>query len=307
MAYLVAEILAYLIGAFGLGALIAWLIRGYATARRLAAFEARWAKESEHWRRQLTEAEARLALQTDELNKVRQDFESTKTRMAQLEAEVTAGRGLEQALAEARGKVTDLRQTTEKLSERERQFRMAEREVSLLRVRVDDLNTVIHEQQAALDAKNEHVVKLSRHIEQLEPLSAELQLRNLTIAELQSRVRKLERERKRVGRSVEPSSERSEAPESEEEQPQRDNLKRIHGIGPVLERLLNRLGYERYEQIAGWTSEDIDRIDAQLGAFSGRIRRDDWVAQAKQLMDERTVRAKRLPTRGKPIALARRS
>jgi predicted flap endonuclease-1-like 5' DNA nuclease len=62
-----------------------------------------------------------------------------------------------------------------------------------------------------------------------------------------------------------------------------DDLRRIKGVGPKLVALLNALGITRYAQIASWTDADIDRIDAQLGAFAGRIRRDNWVEQAKLL------------------------
>lgn len=62
-----------------------------------------------------------------------------------------------------------------------------------------------------------------------------------------------------------------------------DDLRMIKGIGPKLVALLNSLGVTRFEQIAGWSEEDIDRIDAQLGAFAGRPRRDGWVEQAKLL------------------------
>jgi len=62
-----------------------------------------------------------------------------------------------------------------------------------------------------------------------------------------------------------------------------DDLSRIKGVGPKLVVLLNSLGIDRYEQIAAWSDEDIDRIDGQLGAFAGRPRRDSWVEQAKLL------------------------
>lgn len=64
---------------------------------------------------------------------------------------------------------------------------------------------------------------------------------------------------------------------------QNDDLSKIKGVGPKLVALLNSLGVTRYDQIAGWTDEDIDRIDAQLGAFAGRVRRDNWVEQARLL------------------------
>lgn len=62
-----------------------------------------------------------------------------------------------------------------------------------------------------------------------------------------------------------------------------DDLRQIKGLGPKLVALLASLGVTRFEQIAGWSDEDIDRIDAQLGAFAGRIRRDNWVEQARFL------------------------
>ena len=62
-----------------------------------------------------------------------------------------------------------------------------------------------------------------------------------------------------------------------------DDLTRIKGVGPKLAALLNSLGIKTFEQIAGWTDADIDRIDGQLGRFEGRIRRDCWVEQAKLL------------------------
>lgn len=63
-----------------------------------------------------------------------------------------------------------------------------------------------------------------------------------------------------------------------------DDLKRIKGLGPKLAKLLNDLGVTSFAQIAAWDEADIDRIDAQLGTFAGRIRRDSWVDQAKLLV-----------------------
>ncbi|MGX7894669.1 hypothetical protein [Tsuneonella sp. HG222] len=62
-----------------------------------------------------------------------------------------------------------------------------------------------------------------------------------------------------------------------------DDLKRIKGLGPKVEALLHEMGVTTYAQIAEWTEADVDRIDAALGRFSGRIRRDDWRAQARLL------------------------
>jgi predicted flap endonuclease-1-like 5' DNA nuclease len=62
-----------------------------------------------------------------------------------------------------------------------------------------------------------------------------------------------------------------------------DELTRMKGVGPKVAALLNGLGVTRYDQIAAWSDADVARIDAQLGAFRGRIGRDQWVEQARLL------------------------
>lgn len=62
-----------------------------------------------------------------------------------------------------------------------------------------------------------------------------------------------------------------------------DDLKKIKGIGPKLEKLCNALGAWHYEQIATWTDEEVAWVDANLDGFKGRVTRDDWVAQAAVL------------------------
>lgn len=64
---------------------------------------------------------------------------------------------------------------------------------------------------------------------------------------------------------------------------QADDLKRISGIGPKLEQVLNGMGIRQFAEIARWTEKDVKRVDDQLG-FGGRIARDGWVGQAKALM-----------------------
>jgi NADH-quinone oxidoreductase subunit E len=65
-----------------------------------------------------------------------------------------------------------------------------------------------------------------------------------------------------------------------------DDLKRIRGVGPKLERLLNEAGIWHFDQIASWRARDIAAIDERIGAFRGRITRDAWVRQARALAAE---------------------
>ncbi len=69
-----------------------------------------------------------------------------------------------------------------------------------------------------------------------------------------------------------------EAPEGE-----RDDLKKIRGIGQVLEATLNELGVYHYRQIASWSPSNIDWVASHLGTFPDRIERDEWLAQAAEL------------------------
>lgn len=69
-----------------------------------------------------------------------------------------------------------------------------------------------------------------------------------------------------------------------------DELTRMKGLGPKAAALLGGMGVTRYDQIAAWSAADIARIDAQMGAFKGRIERDRWVEQAGYLAVGDTAR-----------------
>ena len=66
-----------------------------------------------------------------------------------------------------------------------------------------------------------------------------------------------------------------------------DDLKRIRGVGPVLERTLNNLGIYHFRQIADLTPANVTWVNAYL-SFSGRIEREDWIGQARRLAGEET-------------------
>lgn len=61
-----------------------------------------------------------------------------------------------------------------------------------------------------------------------------------------------------------------------------DDLKRIRGIGVLIEKKLNSLGITSFEQIANWSNSEIDRL-SQVLDFKGRIERENWVEQARIL------------------------
>jgi predicted flap endonuclease-1-like 5' DNA nuclease len=64
---------------------------------------------------------------------------------------------------------------------------------------------------------------------------------------------------------------------------QPDDLKKISGIGPGIERTLHELGVFHYRQIAAFTPENVAWVNQRL-RFKGRIERENWIGQAKTLV-----------------------
>ena len=65
-----------------------------------------------------------------------------------------------------------------------------------------------------------------------------------------------------------------------------DDLQVIKGIGPKTEEALHGLDITTWEQIAAFTPDDIDRVAEAIGNFSGRIERDSWIEQARELIEQ---------------------
>ena len=67
----------------------------------------------------------------------------------------------------------------------------------------------------------------------------------------------------------------------------KDDLKLINGIGPFIEKKLNALEIFTFKQISKFTPKDIEAVNKAIEFFPGRIVRDDWVGQAKELADRK--------------------
>jgi len=61
-----------------------------------------------------------------------------------------------------------------------------------------------------------------------------------------------------------------------------DDLKRIKGVGPVIEKTLNGLGIYTFKQISDFSEDNVKWVDDHID-FPGRINREQWVSQAEQL------------------------
>ena len=84
---------------------------------------------------------------------------------------------------------------------------------------------------------------------------------------------------------TEAKAEKAPAAEPKKSAPKKDggdDLKKLSGVGPVLEQKLIDAGVTSFAQIAAWTEADIAEFDEKL-SFKGRIEREGWIEQAKEL------------------------
>lgn len=85
---------------------------------------------------------------------------------------------------------------------------------------------------------------------------------------------------KPVAREAAPASEPAAAAPSAG-----DDLKKLSGVGPALEKKLLEAGVTSFAQIASWGPDEIAEFDEKL-SFKGRIEREDWIGQAKAFVAE---------------------
>ncbi|WDI30018.1 50S ribosomal protein L21 [Hyphococcus flavus] len=91
--------------------------------------------------------------------------------------------------------------------------------------------------------------------------------------------------KKKAAPKAEKAAEKKEAPKAETKAAASegaDDLKQLSGVGPVLEKKLIEAGVTSFAQIATWGPSEIEEFDEKL-SFKGRIEREGWVEQAKEL------------------------
>lgn len=161
----------------------------------------------------------------------------------------------------------------------------------------------LQELQHQTNAREHHVTELERRVAELKSLQAELAGRAKMIGEQEEEISRLRRRLVEVRAALRIRADgghvvaRPDAPENQltleisQAKPssvlQKDDLKKIHGIGPILERALNKTGTYTYVQIAKWTPGDVARIAEKIGTSPERIKRDNWIAGAKKQYREK--------------------
>jgi predicted flap endonuclease-1-like 5' DNA nuclease len=240
-------------------------------ARLLAQQElARREQEILDLKRQYVETEGRLA----ELDRLRQqvsDLEPAQGRVHWLEVQLSEKEAeqrrvvhdFENQLAVRDRRLAELAQQDQLLQERERQ-------IGALEQRIVELQALQSEIAGQAKMMGEQEEEISRLRKRLVEVRAALRVRSDSghvVARANGPGNQLSLQ---IGHAKNSNG------------PQKDDLKKIHGIGPVIERALNRMGTYTYIQIARWTPNDIAKVARKLETGPDRIKRDNWIAGAKK-------------------------
>jgi predicted flap endonuclease-1-like 5' DNA nuclease len=228
--------------------------------------------ERDHARERETERVGNLE---SELERLRQDLANSDREVSGLRSQLQDLEGLTQQVTEREALIRELEPARDRLEEAQRELaELSEQHRSVVGEKDGEIQR-LRRRIEELEPLSGRVTELERHVVELEPLAQQLTERDREITRLRREYRGLERAAKR------PPPKIREAPTPPRSA--KDDLKQIKGIGPAIERLLNRLGYRTFRDIAGWGEEEIQRVTGHLGAFAGRVRRDRWVQQAKRL------------------------
>lgn len=200
-------------------------------------------------------------------------------KIAELTAQLTALPVAEPAV-DTSAMDAELKQAQDKLSAREAEIKQLREQLELAQNAATEAET-IEAEYAALKAQQgsgeDYKAPYEEALEKIKHLEAQLGV-------LQQNLSKEETELARIkARAGEINFGRIGVASID----QRDDLKRIKGIGPFIEKKLNSIGIYTFDQISRFTPEDEEKVNEVIEFFPGRIRRDNWTGQGKDFADEK--------------------
>lgn len=152
----------------------------------------------------------------------------------------------------------------------ELQKKLEQEEASLQKLKIES-----GERKWMLDQKNLNSETLMAQIQELESVRKSLELTNSQLKEEIQQIQSINGEKTAHHLLVRPVG-------SEH----KDDLTKIKGIGPFIEKRLNMLGIYSFQQLSELEPEMVDRVGAAIEFFPGRIARENWIGQAKKLFDK---------------------
>jgi predicted flap endonuclease-1-like 5' DNA nuclease len=206
-----------------------------------------------------------------------------RARLSELEAQVQQAQAQQGEIARLQQCLTEQEDSRQLVSERDSEIarlRLQISELEPLTIQVQQREARVRDLNAELQGKAAELAQLGNSLSERDAKYAALEReKEQELTRLKVRITELEmmaREVKEPAVKVSPASGLPLSPK------ERDDLKKVYGIGPVLEKLLNEHGVYWFRQIATWTAEDIQHYDALLEEFHGRIEREGWIASARE-------------------------
>ncbi len=177
---------------------------------------------------------------------------------------------------------------------REMELRLIQREAVLK----EDNHRLAEDTQrlkAALKEKDETVAILKDELQSMRP---KIQLADVELGRYAMQIKQLEMQlvnEKMITDGLKQELEKAHTPKRKPaetliekvSEKNRDDLKMISGIGPVIESKLNAIGIYTFKQISEFTPETIEYVTSSIKFFPDRIGRDNWIGQAAALMRHR--------------------
>jgi predicted flap endonuclease-1-like 5' DNA nuclease len=232
---------------------------------------------------------ARLRARTEELEPFQERTRRLERELEQERARATAAiQGKDQELARHQSRVDEMdselarlrAQTQEDLTRFTETLQQRDQDIQRLRATVEELEVFrgeVEKKELQLrEAEERRVMDVSEREEEIGALRKRL---------VEYRVAQRHQAQAKSSGAAEAGSHNASSPArgaGKSRPAQKDDLKQIHGIGPVMERVLNRMGMFTFRQIAEWKEQDVEHMASELNTFPDRIRHDNWIAGAKE-------------------------
>lgn len=257
-------------------------------------------QQAEASRRSEREKLANLEQQLVQANNAAAELTQTKANISTLNTQLNEARmavaqqdGNEQQLMELKTKINELHQKNVELS---RQIQQADATKPESRQELRELQRKYAEVAAQLNDEKKRNAALTNKVSntadtpkaevtpitagQLKRLKKQISNKDEYITELEKKLKNKSTKRKKQKASWQKGKTKIGTPGSDH----RDDLTAINGIGPKIEKVLNKLGIKSWEQLATLRASEVTLVDETLVDFPGRIKRDEWVSQAKAIM-----------------------
>lgn len=303
--YLISKIVLCLLIAFAFGFGLAWLLWHMTTRRRDAEMNSVWQRRFGDLQRERDTTVAKIRHELDDQRQQIPTLESSLRERSDLIAELESNLiewrekvpGVQSRLEASESEKDRLTADNARLQERlgaiEAQHRASSTDDSKQREALADWQRKYEacaKRAREAEAKAEQSELTARDIAQELDASLVAQKANAAKAleERDARIRELDEQlaaARKQGASPAPRPSGVKPDGLLEQRPAAepvDDLKKIRGVGPVLEKTLNELGIYFFRQIAAFDDDHIDWVADHINTFGGRIKRDQWVEQATE-------------------------